>query len=163
MKKRVVDTNQLDWSESSHGERFAARRKKLTQRAGGHRLGASLYEVPPGKTAFPRHYHLANEEAIFVLEGRGTMRLGDEEYPIGAGCYVALPVGGDSAHQLVNTSDAPLRYLCVSTMREPDVSIYPDSNKVGIFAGAAPGGPDEERTYQAYLDAGAAVAYWDDE
>ena len=74
--------------------------------AGGEKLGCSLYEVPPGRRAWPYHYHLANEEAIYVLEGSGTLRIGGEEIRVSQGDYVALPASAQAAHQLVNDSGA---------------------------------------------------------
>ena len=71
----VVNENELEWGEQSHGERFGYRRKQLGSAACGERLGCSLYEVPPERRAWPYHYHLANEEAIYVLHGSGTLRL----------------------------------------------------------------------------------------
>jgi uncharacterized cupin superfamily protein len=161
----VVGEGDLGWSEQAHGKKFGHRRKQLGSVAGGQRLGCSLYEVPPGRTAFPRHYHLANEEAIYVLEGSGTLRIGQEgeEVEVSQGDYMALPVGSDGAHQLVNTSGAALRYLCFSTMVEPDVMVYPDSGKVGVFGGAAPGGSKEGRTYAKFLREDAEVGYYDGE
>jgi uncharacterized cupin superfamily protein len=142
-RPNVVGEGDLGWSEQAHGEKFGHRRKQLGSAAGGQRVGCSLYEVPPGRTAFPRHYHLANEEAIYVLEGSATLRIGREgqAVEVSQGDYVALPVGADGAHQLVNSSGAALRYLCFSTMVEPDVMVYPDSGKVGVFGGSAPGAP----------------------
>ncbi len=159
----VVSTGDLEWMEQSHGERFGFKRKSLGAANGGEKLGCSLYEVPSGKRAWPRHYHLANEEALFVLEGRGTLRIGDREAAISQGDYAALPAGEAGAHQTINDSDAPLRYLCFSTMVAPDVMVYPDSNKVGIFGGAAPGGPKERRTFGKFLKADAEVGYYDGE
>jgi uncharacterized cupin superfamily protein len=78
----VVGTGGLKWMEQSHGEKFGFKCKSLGAATGGERLGCSLYEVPPGKRAWPHHYHLANEEAIFVLEGRGTLRIGEKEVAI---------------------------------------------------------------------------------
>jgi uncharacterized cupin superfamily protein len=153
----------LEWDEQSHGERFGYRRKRLGSAAGAEKLGCSLYEVPSGRRAWPYHYHLANEEAIYVLEGSGTLRINGEEVEISQGDYVALPVGPAGAHQLINHSDAALRYLCFSTMVEPDIAIYPDSDKVGLFAGAAPGGPKDKRTLQKFLRADAEVGYYDGE
>jgi uncharacterized cupin superfamily protein len=72
-----------------------------------------------------------------VLEGSGTLRIGGEEIGVSKGDYVALPARAQEAHQIVNDSGAVLRYLCFSTMVEPDVIVYPDSGKVGIFAGCA--------------------------
>ena len=131
----VVNEQDLGWGEQSHGERFGYRRKQLGSAIGGEKLGCSLYEVPPGRRAWPYHYHLANEEAIYVLEGSETLRIGEREVALLRGDYVAMPVGEIGAHQIINSSDKPLRYLCFSTMIEPAAMIYPDSNKIGLFAG----------------------------
>ncbi len=159
----VVNESELAWNEHSHGEKFGYLRKSLSGAAGGENLGCSLYEVPPGRRAWPRHYHLANEEAIYVLEGSGTLRIGDAEVEISAGDYVTLPAGEEGAHQVVNSSGAVLRYLCFSTMTEPDVMVYPDSNKVGIFGGAAPGGNKEKRTFSRFLRGDAEAEYFEGE
>lgn len=165
MKRRlnVVGEGDLEWNEHSHGERFGYRRKSLGSAAGGEKLGCSLFEVPPVRRAWPYHYHLANEEAIYVLEGYGTLCIGGEKIRVSEGDYVALPARAEDAHQLVNSSEAVLRYLCFSTMIEPDVMVYPDSGKVGIFGGAAPGGPKEERVFSKFLREDAEVGYYDGE
>ena len=99
-----------------------------------------------------------------MLEGSGTLRIGGEEIGVSQGDYVALPARAQAAHQqLVNDSGAVLRYLCFSTMVEPDVMIYPDSGKVGIFGGAAPGGSKEKRTFSKVLRGDAEVDYYDGE
>ncbi len=48
-------------------------------------------------------------------------------------------------------------------MNEPDVMVYPDSNKVGLFAGAAPGGPKDKRTFSKLLKSDAEVGYYEGE
>lgn len=160
---KIVSGNDLEWEEQSHGEKFGYRRKRLGAAASGEKLGCSLYEIPPGRRAWPYHYHLGNEEAIYVLEGQGILRIGGEKVEVSEGSYVALTVGEEGGHQILNSSDAPLRYLCFSTMIEPDISIYPDSEKVGLFAGAAPGGPKEKRVLSKYLRGDAEVGYYDGE
>jgi uncharacterized cupin superfamily protein len=116
----VVREDDLKWGEQSHSGRFGHRRKQLGSAAGAEKLGCSLYEIPPGRQAWPYHYHLANEEAIYVLEGSGSLRIDGEQVEISRGDYVVLPVGPTGAHQVTGSSDAPLRYLCLSTMVEPD-------------------------------------------
>jgi hypothetical protein len=64
---------------------------------------------------------------------------------------------------MTNTSSQPCRYLVISTMQEPDIGVYPDSDKVGVFAGAAPGGLAELRTLSGFFRRSAAVDYWDGE
>lgn len=160
---QAIAVSALPWKEQTFGSRFHFRRKSLGAPAGGQRLGCSLYEVPPGYRAWPFHYHCANEEAIYILSGRGTLRLASEDIPVTAGDYIALPPGPQGVHQLVNTGTETLQYLCLSTMAEPDVVIYPDSGKVGIFGGAAPGGDREQRTFHKFLALEAEVDYWQGE
>ena len=159
----VVNAQDIPWTEITRGSRVAIRRKQLGAAAHGKRLGCSLIQLLPGKQSWPHHYHLANEEALFILEGSGTLRLGEESVPVRAGDYVALPAGPACAHQLVNDGGEPLRYLAFSTMLEPDVVVYPDSRKVGVLAGAAPGGDKAARTLEAYLPLAAQVGYWEGE
>lgn len=121
-------------AEPPHGERFAFSAREVGAAVGVKQLGCNWFEVPPGKTAFPHHYHCANEEAIFVLAGTGTMRIGDARVPVRAGDFIALPVGPECAHQLLNTGDVPLSYLCLSTKHPVEVVGYPDSDKVGLIA-----------------------------
>jgi uncharacterized cupin superfamily protein len=159
----VVHAEDLAWTELSHGRRVALKRKQLGAAAHGRKLGCSLVELSPGRRSWPLHYHLGNEEAVYVLSGTGTLRLGTETVTVRAGDYVALPPGEACAHQLLNDGAEPLRYLCFSTMEAPDVLVYPDSRKVGVFAGAAPGGDKAARTLQAYLPLSAEVDYWEGE
>jgi len=161
--RHIVNDSEIEWQESGHGDRFLLRRRQLGAAALGDRIGTSLYELPPGKASFPYHYHSANEEAIYLLEGSGTLRLGGREWPISKGDYVALPAGEECAHQVVNSSGAVLRYLCISTMIEPEVSIYPDSGKVGLFTGSAPGGDQKKRTLTRFIRPGCEADYWEGE
>lgn len=159
----IVHENEIDWEDESHGEQFAYRRKALALAAHGDQLGCSLYEVPPGKRPFPYHYHSANEEAIFVLSGSGALRTQHETLEITMGDYVALPAGALGARQVINSSNEPLRYLCVSTMTEPEIVGYPDSGKVGLFVGSAPFGSPDRRTLTKYLPQVPELEYWDGE
>jgi uncharacterized cupin superfamily protein len=158
----VVNQDEIAWAEGAQGK-FRYRRKSFTAAAGMHRLGASIYEIEPGAAAFPCHYHCANEEAIYVIEGEGTLRVGDSETPVRPGDFISLPRGREHVHRLDNHSQRPLRYLCFSTMIEPDIAVYSDSNKVGFFAGSAPGGPKEKRRLTGIYRRDTEVGYFDGE
>lgn len=158
-----IHEDELDWAHSSHAPRYGSKRKQLAAATGGQQLGCSLYELEPGLAAWPKHYHLANEEAIYVLSGQGTLELGDEHITLSPGIYASLRIGQDHAHRITSTGAAPLRYLCFSTMQQPDITVYPEQQKLGLFAGAAPGGDKAARTLNLYLDANAEVGYWDGE
>jgi uncharacterized cupin superfamily protein len=141
-------------------EGFAHRRRPLARAAGGRKLGCSHMTVPAGRAAWPRHTHAANEEALYILQGQGTLRLGDETLTVSEGDYVALLPG--TPHQLRNTSNADLTYLVLSTMEPVDITLYPDSNKLGLFAGAAPGGNRDERWLEGFHRL-SPIEYWADE
>ncbi len=158
----VVNQEAIAWTEAAQGK-FRYRRKSFTSAAGMDRLGASLYEIEPGASAFPRHYHCANEEAIYVLEGEGMLSIGAVQVPVRAGDFAAIPRGSEHAHRLRNCSDQALRYLCFSTMIEPDIAVYSDSNKVGFFEGSAPGGPKERRRLTGIYRRGTEVGYFEGE
>jgi uncharacterized cupin superfamily protein len=119
-----------DWDARQDKPPFTFKRARLGRQAGADQLGASLVEVPPGSAAFPLHVHYANEELIFVIEGSFTLRTLDGERTVGKGEVIACPAGPAGAHRLTNDGDAPARFLVVSTMNAPDITDYPDSNKV---------------------------------
>ena len=116
--------------------RLEARFARLGESMGLTTLGCNVTAVPPGKSAFPFHSHRGNDELFVILAGRGELRLGPARHPVAAGDLVGCPRGGpDTAHQLVNTGEDELRYLAVSSQRSPEICEYPDSGKVGAYAG----------------------------
>jgi len=136
----VVNVEALAPEETAQGG-FASRRRRLGPEAGGRALGCSHLELPPGKTAFPFHFHSAHEEAMFVLEGNGTARIGGDRVEVRAGDYLAFPPGPQGAHALTNTGSVPLRYLALSAPATPatmDIVGYPDSKKLALASGVDP-------------------------
>jgi uncharacterized cupin superfamily protein len=127
---------------SSDRERFAYRATQVGMHAGSDRLGASLYELCPGNSMFPYHYHLANEELLVVLRGRPHLRTPEGWRQLEQGEVVAFPVGERGAHQLVNRTDDEVRLLMISEMRSPEIAVYPDSGKVGVREHAPGSGRD---------------------
>lgn len=97
------------------------------------KLGAGYDELAPGKRGCPYHYHLAQEEMFVILEGEGTLRVADQMLPLRAGDVVTIPPGPEYPHQVINTSNAVLKYLSISTQERPEICFYPDSNKFGAF------------------------------
>jgi uncharacterized cupin superfamily protein len=92
-----------------------------------------LHAVPPGKRAFPYHNHHQIHELFVILEGEGQYRFGKATYPVRAGDVLAAPAGGpEVAHQLINTGEADLKYLGISTLVATEVVEYPDSGKFAV-------------------------------
>lgn len=125
----------------------------LSAGTAARRLGAGYDVLAPGKRSCPYHYHLAQEEMFVILEGRGHLRVAGRMLPVQAGDVVFVPPGPEYPHQFVNSSDAPLRYLSISTQERPEICHYPDSDKLAAFA---PG----HRLVQRAKD---NLDYWDGE
>jgi len=94
-----------------------------------------FYTLPPGKSNYPFHYHITNEEVFYVISGNGILETFNENYKIAAGDIIVCPVGKDGAHKITNTSETEnLVYLDVDTNITPDIVYYPHSNKLGVRA-----------------------------
>ena len=158
----MANLYQPDWDTEQDRPPFTWRRARLGRQAGGEKLGASLFELPPGAASFPLHIHTANEELIVVVQGSPTLRGLDSERELQPGEVVACPVGPGGAHRLDNRTDQPARVLIVSTMIAPEVSEYPDSGKI-VATNRAPGSAHEEGTYLEAYRRDWAVDYFADE
>jgi uncharacterized cupin superfamily protein len=126
---------------------------RVAERAGGEHLGASVYELRPGdEMVF--HYHVQREELLIVLEGRLNLRMADSWEEVSEGEVVAFPRGERGAHGYRNDTDAPVRVLMISEMNGPNISVYPDTNQVGIFDA----GQRAHRRFGALFNVADAVA-----
>lgn len=131
---------------------------RLARGTAARKLGASIDVLPPGKRGCPYHLHHAQEEMFVVLAGTGTLRVAGEMLPIKAGDVIFIPPGPEYPHQIVNTSNAPLKYLSVSTMETPEICEYPDSGKY-----LAEGSLDRETPFEVIDRRKDSLDYWDGE
>lgn len=153
----MVNLAEIKLDKFGHGERFAAQLGRVGRALGMRKLGCGLVVLAPGKRAWPFHGHYCQEEAFVILEGRGTLRYADGEYSVKSGDVIFTPPGPDRAHQIVNDSDAPLRYLALSSMDSPEICYYPDSGKTGAFH------VSEGRFVGFMSRDGETADYWDGE
>lgn len=119
-----ADFKQPSWEADKYPGRHVA---AVGAQAGARELAANVYELDPGAVGSPLHVHHANEELLLVLEGTPSLRGPDGTQSLSAGAVFAFPRGQASAHSVVNRSDAPARYLVVSTTNRPDIVEYPDT------------------------------------
>jgi uncharacterized cupin superfamily protein len=135
----VPNVHEPEWDMEYDFPPLRGKYARLGKQAGARRLGAAVYEVPPGAAASPMHVHHANEEMILVLDGTPTLRTADGSEQLAAGDVVSCPRGRGGAHRVENHSEAPARVLIVSTMVNPDVVEHLDSEKVLAATGDDPG------------------------
>jgi uncharacterized cupin superfamily protein len=106
----------------------------IGKRIGATRMGMTIYELPPGQAICPYHFEWTDEEWLFVLAGAPTLRTPEGERTLEPGDTVCFPAGPDGAH-LVRANDETARVAIISTKNDVGIAEYPDSDKVGVWAG----------------------------
>ncbi len=166
MEEKILHINEQDIEsqEMKTGDKIHHYRKDFTKGMSDNKMVASIYEVPPGKVSWPYHYHMANEEAFYIISGEGELRTPDGIVNVKMGDFLRFPVGPGSAHQIKNTSKHKvLKYIDLGTTNHPDLVFMPDSNKVGLFGGGAPCQSSPKRTVWKYFDLDTEIDYLRDE
>ena len=107
----------------------------LSRLAGLGRAGVNLVRVAPGRTAFPLHRHMVEEEWTYVLSGEAEVTLDDAIHRLGPGAFVAFPAGGPP-HQVRNPGDAELVCLMGGEHRPFEAVDFPDHGKRVTRTGA---------------------------
>jgi uncharacterized cupin superfamily protein len=118
----------LDYDDSDpDGYRAGAHR--FGPKIGASRLGATLYELPPGQALCPYHYE-SEEEWLLVLQGQVTLRHPDGEDVLGPGDVTAFPTGPAGGHKTTNNGTETVRMLMWANSDPIGYVVYPDSNKI---------------------------------
>jgi uncharacterized cupin superfamily protein len=146
-----------DWDREMTIGPFGLGARSLTP--GTTKVGATLYEVHPGKATLPYHAHHAMDEVIVGVRGTATVRTPGGDVLVGEGDVLACPAGDAGAHQVRNDTHEPVRVMLISNQPEIDVIEYPDSRKLQVGVGTW--GTDEFRRW--ILDATATREYMDGE
>ena len=92
------------------------------------KIGVHLVSIEPGRESTEYHRHYYEEECLYVVSGRGTLRIDDQEFDVAKGDFAGFPARGP-AHELKNTGDEPLVILVMGQRLNQDVADYPDKNK----------------------------------
>jgi uncharacterized cupin superfamily protein len=102
---------------------------------GAEESGITVYELPPGQAICPYHYEVGEEEWLLVLEGHPTLRHPHGSDRLDPWEVVFFEKGAAGAHGVRNETEKPVRVLMFSTVVVPTATVYPDSDKVGIWTG----------------------------
>jgi uncharacterized cupin superfamily protein len=109
----------------------------LRKAVGSERTGASLWQLAAGQSMCPYHYEVGEEEWLLVLSGNPTLRHPEGEDCLGPLDIVFFPRGPAGAHKVTNRTDEPVRVLMFSDVTVPTATVYPDSDKLGVWTGDA--------------------------
>jgi uncharacterized cupin superfamily protein len=113
---------------------------------GASTIGGTIYDLPQGQSICPYHFEYGDEEWLIVLTGNPPVRTPNETTTLDPGDVVCFPAGPEGAHKVTG----PARVLMVSTLNEPSVAVYPDSDKLGVFVG----------DYRLLVERNSGVDYW---
>jgi uncharacterized cupin superfamily protein len=116
--------------------------RDIGRTTGSTTTGLRHATIAPGMSGPPPHCHSAEEEIFVVLDGTGTVTIGEETTPVRRGSIVGRPPGTGVAHQL-SAGDDGLVYLAWSTRDPNDIVYFPRSKKVilrgvGVIARVEP-------------------------
>jgi uncharacterized cupin superfamily protein len=153
----VFDAVMPPQADDSRPEGFRRHHLQIGPLVGASRIGATLYELPPGQRICPYHYEYNNEEWLVVTEGRPTLRTPSGERELHPGDVVAFPEGPAGAHGVSNGTNVRVRVVLLSTKRKPAVAVYPDSDKLAIWR--IEGGEADEMIVKR----SGGVGYWEGE
>lgn len=154
----IRNFNEVPLQHERRDPLYESHAARLGTDTAAQKLGASVDIVAPGKRSCPYHFHYAQEEMFVILDGQGTLRVAGEMLPIRSGDVIFIPPGPEYPHQLINTSDAPLKYLSISTRETPEVCEYPDSGKYQAMVTI-----NGSRAFAAVQRPDATLDYWEGE
>jgi uncharacterized cupin superfamily protein len=127
----IVNVDAADAIRWGKGERVRATRRNLGRAAGSERTGLQHAVVEPGHYGQVPHCHSSEEEIFVVLDGEGTLELGDDEHAVRRGNVVGRPPGTGVAHAF-RAGASGLAYLAYGTRDGRDLCYYPRSGKVSF-------------------------------
>ena len=102
--------------------------KSLGDEVGLKNMGIHLVTIAPGDKSTELHTHKYEEEAIYVLAGRGVEIIGEMTQRIGPGDFIGFPAAGP-AHETMNDGTEPLVCLVIGQRLSQEVVDYPRKGK----------------------------------
>ncbi|MFQ1698994.1 cupin domain-containing protein [Loktanella agnita] len=124
------DTVKIDESEGA-GNPCGPYRAQLFSDSGGlTQFGAFVEILPPGSSSSIKHWHVGEDEMVYVLAGEVTLHEGNSSVVMRAGDAATFKAGDPVGHCLENRSAAEVRYLVIGTRSPGDVVTYPDHDRM---------------------------------
>jgi len=101
-------------------------RKRLGNAVGLDQFGVNLTTLKPGAWSAPRHWHEAEDEFIYMLEGEVVLCEDGGETMLRPGDAAGWKANAGDGHCLVNRSSWDAVYLEIGTRAKRDRVEYPD-------------------------------------
>jgi len=122
-----VKTESTTGYPEPHRSAVAGRvRQRLGNVVGLDQFGVNLTRLKPGAQSAQRHWHAAEDEFVFILEGMLVLCEDEGETILRAGDAAGFKAGVPNGHCLVNRSKEDAVYLEIGTRAPREVAEYPD-------------------------------------
>ncbi len=106
---------------------IAGREKRaLGNAAGLTQFGVNLTTLKPGAASSLRHWHVQEDEIVYILDGEVTLVEEGSETMLKAGDAAGFKANVANGHQLVNKSSRDVIYLEMGTRSKNEIAHYPD-------------------------------------
>jgi len=112
-------------------------KQALGDAAGLTQFGVNLTRIAPGSASALRHWHEAEDEFVYMLEGELVLVENEGETVLKPGDAAAFPAGSGNAHRLLNRTDREAVYLEVGTRAAADRVHYPDDDLMLVRDGTS--------------------------
>jgi len=124
--KTVEPVSRSGYPEPYRSQVLPRQKRSLGDALGLTKIGVNYTILPPGKVSSMRHWHTAEDELVYVLEGEVVLRTSDSEQVLRAGECAGFPAGVEDGHHLINRSEHLAVYLEISNRDAEDTAYYPD-------------------------------------
>ena len=101
-------------------------KKRLGDAAGLENFGVNLVKLAPGSWSALRHWHVKQDEFIYILEGEVTLVTNAGQQILKAGMAAGFPAGEADGHHLINCSNSVATYLEIGDRTPAEEINYPD-------------------------------------
>jgi uncharacterized cupin superfamily protein len=102
-------------------------RQAIGDAVGLTQFGINLTRLDPDAESALRHWHEAEDEFVYILQGELTLIDESGEHLMRAGTFAGWQAGKPNAHHLVNKTRKPAVYLEIGTRATGrDMAHYPD-------------------------------------
>ncbi|MBA3908320.1 MAG: hypothetical protein C0524_00250 [Rhodobacter sp.] len=102
---------------------------QLSGAGGLTQFGAYLETLAPGAWSSARHWHSAEDEFLYLLEGTATLRDDNGMTDVFPGDALCWRQGDPNAHHLTNRGEVPCNWLIVGSRAKGDICTYPDDGR----------------------------------
>lgn len=107
-------------------------RQRVGKAAGLTNFGVNLTTLLPGARSALRHWHSAQDEFIYVVQGEVVLVTDEGEQTLKPGDMAGFPHSNPNGHHLINRSNMPAIYLEIGDKSMPDRAEYPDEDLVCV-------------------------------